>query len=149
MKVEDVMTTDVRCCHAGDSANRAAQIMWAEDVGFVPVLLGEGLVGVVTDRDIAMAAYAKGRPLNEILIDAIMTREVFSCSPEDRIQTAEHVMARHQVRRLPVLDDGHLVGLLSLNDIARASQESPREVTPREISLTLGAIGAPRPIGHA
>ncbi len=142
MKVEDVMTTEVRCCHSGDSANRAAQIMWAEDVGFVPVLLGETLVGVVTDRDVAMAAYAKGRPLNEILIDAIMTRKVVACSPEDRIQAAEHVMARHQVRRLPVLDEGHLVGLLSLNDIVRASQESPRDVTPRELSRTLGAIGA-------
>ncbi len=89
-----------------------------------------------------MAAYAKGRPLNEILIDAIMTRKVVACSPEDRIQAAEHVMARHQVRRLPVLDEGHLVGLLSLNDIVRASQESPRDVTPRELSRTLGAIGA-------
>ncbi len=149
MKVEQVMSKNVVSCDAGDSANRAAQVMWELNVGVVPVLEGEELAGMVTDRDITMAAYTQGRRLIDISLSSMMTREVCFCRPEDEIAAVEDLMGEHQVRRLPVLDDGKLVGLISLNDIARASVTSPDEVTPFELGRTLSAIGQSRPIALA
>ena len=143
-KVLDVMTKTVRCCRSSDAADVPAQIMWEHSVGIVPVLFGRELVGVVTDRDIAMAAYGKRELLEKIPVDTIMSREVRFCAPEDRLQAAEHVMAKQQVRRLPVIDQGDVVGLLSMTDLALASEASPLEVTPGELTRTLGAICADR-----
>ena len=144
MKVEDVMTRDVRCCFACDPTTRAAQIMWDWDIGIVPVLAGDEVVGVVTDRDIAMAAYTQGKPLGQINVAALMSAKLWSCSPSDLIETVERQMAEHRVRRLPVLDASRLVGIISLNDIARASARAPRKVAPTLLTRTLGAICEPR-----
>lgn len=123
MKVAELMTSEVYCCGPGDGLNVPARAMWELDCGCVPVVDEERrLVGMITDRDVCMAAYTQGRPLSEIAVDSAMARVVHTCSPKDALTTAEKIMAESQVRRLPVVDtDGTLMGILSMRDIARRS----------------------------
>jgi CBS-domain-containing membrane protein len=154
MKVQQIMTKSVSCCLDGDTANQAAQIMWERDCGFVPVVddrASQRVVGVVTDRDICMAAYTKNRPLDQIRLRELMSSSIRSCRANDTIAEAEHTMRSAQVHRLAVLDDaGQLLGVISLADIAReAAREAGsrrQEVTAAEIGETLAAIRQPREI---
>ncbi|MEM1025208.1 MAG: CBS domain-containing protein [Myxococcota bacterium] len=122
MRVDEIMTTPVTTCRQTDSLNRAAQLMW--EGGFkCLIVIDEGgkAIGVVTDRDICMAAYTQGRLLEHIQVEVAMAHEVFSCLDSDFIEEAERMMDEHQVRRLPVLDvDRTPVGILSSADIAKA-----------------------------
>jgi CBS-domain-containing membrane protein len=105
--------------------NRAAQIMWENDCGCVPVIDAEGnVVGILTDRDICMAAYTQGRPLYEMTVASAASNKVFTVSEEDNLHQAEKLMHDFQVRRLPVLDaQHHLVGVLSIGDFARRARD--------------------------
>lgn len=153
MRVEQLMTRDVKVCRSDDTLNRAAQLMWEFDCGCVPVISTDGdgaMLGVVTDRDIAMAAYTQGRPLSAIPVSTAMARTVIACHASDGIDQAEALMCDHQVRRLPVTDQsGRLIGILSLDDIARevqrevASGRRP-EVDAEGVSETLAAVCQPR-----
>ncbi len=137
MKVKDVMTTSVRTCFTSDSLATAAQLMWDHDCGCVPVLNEQGLVvGMLTDRDICMAAFFQGVPIGEIKVSAVMSRQLFDCTSDDDLSAAERIMRDKKVRRLPVLNkEGRLVGLLSLSDIARhADDEYERGVAKRYVS---------------
>lgn len=107
-------------CAPTDSLNRAAQIMWDVDCGAVPVLdEGGGIRGMLTDRDICMAAYTRGQPLAAMSVESAMSTPVYSCAPEDSLGHAARLMAEKQVHRLPVVEAGKLVGILALADIAR------------------------------
>jgi CBS domain-containing protein len=121
MRVKDVMTTSPRSCAIGRSANEAAQIMWEQDCGSVPVLDSDGRpVGMVTDRDICMAAYFRGEPLTAIPVADVMSHEVCTCGPDADVSEAEQRMRQWRVRRLPVVNTrGSLVGMLSLSDLAQ------------------------------
>lgn len=147
MKVEQLMQRAVQTCRAYDSLNRAAQIMWENDCGCVPVVDDAGhAIGMVTDRDACMAAYTRGRPLGEIDVGSVMAAMVHCCRPQDTLREAETIMRAMQVRRLPVVDnENRLVGILSLNDIALEAQRqgtaTSREIQDTEVSDTLGAIG--------
>jgi CBS-domain-containing membrane protein len=107
------------------------------------------VVGVLTDRDVCMAALRTDSPLSRLEVGGAMSINVFSCRPDASIAEAEQMMGQHQVRRLPVVDDqGHLQGILSLDDIAR---EALREeyliaapVSAEAVGRTLGQIGRPR-----
>jgi CBS domain-containing protein len=125
MKVGDLMTKDVRTCFSTDSLNRAAQIMWENDCGCVPIVNDQGnLVGILTDRDICMAAYTQGRPLTDIACGAAASVKVTTVKETDSLSQAEKLMHDVQVRRLPVVDDHQrLVGLLSIGDLARRARE--------------------------
>jgi CBS domain-containing protein len=157
MKVEQLMTRDVASCGAEDTLNDAARIMWERDCGFVPVLeRGEGgrVVGIVTDRDLCMAVYTRGRTLAEIRIRDVMSTQVRACRPAETLAVAEATMREAQVHRLPVVDAaGQLVGVISLADIAReAAREAGakrRRVSASEIGQTLAAIRQPRQIPPA
>ena len=146
MNVEKLMTKEVKSCSADATTADAARIMWEHDCGFVPVVdASDRLVGVVTDRDICMASYLKTRTLNEIGVREVMATELYTCQPEDSIRTAENVMRRAQVRRLPVTSaSNRLVGILSLNDIAREAEReraaSSPEVGLDDVALTLSAV---------
>jgi CBS domain-containing protein len=120
MKIRDVMTRNVHACSADEPLSHAAAIMWQFDCGCVPVVDAEHrVIGLVTDRDLAMAAYFENRRLEEIPVATAMSREVVSCSPLDTPETAELTMQQRRIRRLPVIDDqGILVGIVSLADIA-------------------------------
>lgn len=128
MKVEQLMNRDVKSCGPQDSLNKAAQIMWEEPCGAVPVVDGQRRpVGFLTDRDVCMAAYTQGRPLEEIRVETAMARNLVSCTVEDELSSAAHLMERNRTRRLPVIDrNGILVGLLSLDDLACEAARSLR-----------------------
>ena len=120
MKVEQIMNRNVKVCRPQDSLNKAAQIMWDEPCGAVPVVDDQRKpVGFLTDRDICMGAYTQGRPLQELRVETAMARKVVSCVAEDELGSAAGLMRQHRTRRLPVIDrNGALVGLLSLDDLA-------------------------------
>jgi CBS domain-containing protein len=153
MRVEELMTRSVRVCRADENLDRAAKLMWEHDCGFVPVVSTDGdgaVVGVVTDRDIAMAAYTQGKPPWAIPVTIAMAKKVIACKVGDEIPRAEALMSANQVRRLPVLDpEGRLVGILSLDDIAGEAQREARrggrpEVSAEGLAETLAAICRPR-----
>lgn len=123
-RVQDAMTRKVVTCRPGDTLNRAAQLMWDADCGAVPIVDDEGrLLGMLTDRDICMAAYTRGLPLSELSVGATMSTQLHSCRPGDSLRSLMDTMTKHQVRRVPVLDeDGKLVGIVSLADVARLAQ---------------------------
>ena len=121
MQVREVMTKSPGTCAVTESANDAARIMWDRDCGSVPVVDRSGkVVGMVTDRDICMAAYFRGEPLSAIPIADVMSHEVCTCGPDADVNEAEGRMQEWRVRRLPVVNNGGLlVGMLSLGDLAR------------------------------
>jgi CBS domain-containing protein len=137
VKLKDVMATNVRTCFTSDSLATAAQLMWNHDCGCVPVLNEQGLVvGMLTDRDICMAAFFRGVPIGEIKVSTVMSRQLFACTSDDDLSAAEGITRDKKVRRLPVFNkEGRLVGLLSLSDIARyADDEYERGVAKRWVS---------------
>jgi CBS domain-containing protein len=151
MRVDELMSHDVKVCLAGDTLNRAAELMWNHNCGFLPVVPDETsrmLTGVITDRDIAMAAYTQGKTLCAITVSVAMARGVKVCHPSDDITTAEALMRLKQVHRLPVIDDnGAIVGVISLNDIARGTQREAHrneQISDSGVAATVAAISQPR-----
>ena len=150
MRVQDVMTDTPRACSVHDSANAAARIMWEQDCGAVPVVGDDGRVaGIVTDRDICMAAYFQGLPLSAIPVAKIMSPDVCTCHAEDELMQAERLMRERQVNRLPVVRDGQmLVGMLSLCDVTQGVKRvgGLRQKNPegQELLETVAAIREPR-----
>ena len=143
MKVADLMTRAVRACTIHDSLNAAARIMWDHDCGCAPVVDAHGrLAGIVTDRDVCMAAYTQGVPLAAIPVERAMSARVVSCARGDDLETAHRLMRTHLIHRLPVVDSrGHLLGILSLSDLvshARTDSAPPSEAI--EVATTLYAI---------
>lgn len=123
-RVQDAMTRTVATCQAGDMLNRAAQLMWETDCGAVPIVdEGNKLIGMITDRDICMAAYTKGLPLRELPVTGTMSTQLHSCRPSDSLRSVMDMMTKYQVRRVPVVDEeGRVVGIVSLADVARLAQ---------------------------
>ena len=133
-KIADIMSTDVRTVQPQDSLRRAAQCMQELDVGALPVCDGERLLGMITDRDIAVRAIADGLNPDEACVSDIMTPDVAFCTADQDAEEAKRLMGARQVRRLPVIDDSRrLVGIVSLGDLAtRQTGHIDRAV--REIS---------------
>jgi CBS domain-containing protein len=146
MNVEQLMTGDTRSCTPDHTLDCAARKMWERDCGVVPIVDASGrVVGMITDRDICMAAYTQNKLLSQIQVKSIAMKPVVTVSPHDSAQSAETLMQRHQVRRLAVVDErGRLVGVVSLNDLARGASRQPGEIPSNEIVRTLAAIGQPR-----
>jgi CBS domain-containing protein len=154
MKVSAVMTKDVGTCVQDETLDKAARIMLERDCGVVPIVVDRGsrkLAGIVTDRDICMAACTTGRMLGQIPLDEAMTRNVTSCRASDETDAAERLMQQAQVHRLPVLDDSNrLVGVLAIADLVRAGARGSREgVMPIEVGETIAAIRRPRSLEAA
>lgn len=145
MKVAELMVAEVTACSPDDALNRAAQIMWENDCGCVPVVdRAARLVAMLTDRDVCMAAYTRGGTLKDIRVSAAMSSELFACRPDDDVLDAQKLMREHQVRRIPVSDDkGRLVGVLSIADTARAIAR--KAATKAAVADTLVKICAPHP----
>lgn len=146
MKVEALMTTDVRTTRPHDSLDVPARLMWDCDVGVVPVVDEENhIVGIITDRDICMAACHQGLPLREIEVQRAMSADVVSVTPTATLAQAEELMREHQIRRLPVCDaQGTLVGILSLNDLSNRADSKGKSVPVKEVAATLQGVSAPR-----
>jgi CBS domain-containing protein len=144
MKVQDVMTRDVHSCRPETNLAMAAMQMWDGDFGVLPVLANGGtVVGMITDRDICMAAATKHCDPATIRVEEVTTGEVYGCSPDSEIHEALKVMQQRKVRRLPVINanDGKLTGILSLNDIAlKAQADGKAELSSQDVENTLQAI---------
>lgn len=144
MKVQDVMTRDVATCAPETDLSTVARVMWDKDCGIVPVVDSSARVlGLLTDRDVCMAAWSQGRALSELRAADAMSKQVAACAPGDEIENALAILRERQVRRLPVTDArGRLVGLLSLNDAARAAS-AKGELSFQAVASTLAAICQP------
>lgn len=140
MHVKDIMSSTVHSVQLTDSIARAAQTMGDNDVGFLPVLDGGKIVGVVTDRDIAIRGVGGGVRTAEP-VELIMTKNASTCSQDSDVEDALQIMASEQVRRLPVCGDGNdLIGVVALADAAE------RNIDKREIAETLKEICEPTEI---
>ncbi|KXZ39283.1 CBS domain-containing protein [Alkalithermobacter thermoalcaliphilus JW-YL-7 = DSM 7308] len=118
MKVKDVMTTDVSYLSSSSSIFEAANIMRQLNVGAVPICdEANSPVGVVTDRDIVLRSVANNVHKNEN-VGSIMSSNIVTVSPDTDVHEAARLMAKHQIRRLPVVENGKLVGIVSLGDLA-------------------------------
>lgn len=144
------MSRSVGTCRPDDSLETAARIMWDRDCGVVPVTVADGdggdrVVGIVTDRDVCMAAYTQGRPLADIPVSCAMSNDLRTCGPRDSIRGALRIMATCQIHRLPVLDDRRrLVGLVSLADVAREERRVHDAGIRQDVATTVEAIRTPR-----
>ena len=138
MKVSQVMTPDPACCLPQDSVDIAARLMRIQDVGMIPVVEGEyvpKLVGVLTDRDLAILVVAPGREPRKTKVYEVMTKDVVTCNENDSLKEALDSMKSHQIRRIPVLSKGNgVVGLVSQSDIALRLQDSATTDVVAEIS---------------
>jgi CBS domain-containing protein len=122
--VRDVMTARPRCAAPDTPLTEVAQLMETQDVGAIPVLDGDRLAGMITDRDIVLRAIAKGKDPQGMATSEISSGELVTVGPDHDLADALHLMAQHQVRRLPVVDDeNRLVGMVSQADIALEAKD--------------------------
>jgi CBS domain-containing protein len=134
-KVSDVMTGRPRAVTPQTPLTEVAELMEAEDVGSIPVVEDDRLVGIVTDRDIVVRAVAKGKDLKGMPASAVSSRELVTVHPDDDLSDALELMARHQVRRLAVTgEDERLVGVVSQADVAREAKEKDTGEVVQSIS---------------
>ena len=138
MKIQDVMTPDPSCVTPETTARDAARIMKEEDVGIVPVIEGEGsrrLLGVITDRDIAIRIVAEGRDGDTPVVEVMSSGNIATCTPDADVDAAMDTMSSEQVRRIPIVDErGSLVGIVAQADIVRKSDDKKAEHTVERIS---------------
>lgn len=149
MNVHELMTHAPAVCTTSDHLSRAAQIMWERDCGAVPVIDAAGkLAGIVTDRDVCMAAYTQGRALHEIPVSSTMSKAVFTIGPDAMAADALDTMNRKSVRRLPVTDaQGRLLGIVSMADFVRAARDSVSKKKPSQDAVidALASVSRARP----
>ena len=142
MQVQHIMTIAPLKCGPQATLADAAALMWHGDCGIVPVVDDAGhVLGVLTDRDICIAAWSQNRPLAEISARDLLRREPVTCRPTDDVQVALSLMHDHRVRRLPVVDEhGILEGILSINDVVLAAGGT-FDVNPTEVLEAFKGIG--------
>lgn len=126
MKVKEIMTPDAKACAETANLARAAELMSHNNCGILPVVTAGGkVVGLITDRDICVAAAKNNKSLASIRVDEVLSGDVHACRPEDDIQAALRTMRENKVRRLPVIDaEGMLKGILSMDDVILGAQET-------------------------
>ena len=133
--IRDIMTSNPCTIDAEKSVAYAAKMMKEEDVGLAPIVEGEKLVGMLTDRDIAIRVVAEGRDPDQVKVREVASKEVVTIDPQQDLDEALRIMAKHQVRRLPVVEeDGKLVGVVAQADIAREGDDKQTGELVEEIS---------------
>jgi len=133
--VRDAMTGNPRVIGRDSTVVEAAKMMREEDVGVVPIVDGDKLVGTLTDRDIAIRVVAEGKDPNTTKAEEVASREIVTIDPQQDLDEALRLMARHQVRRLPVVEeDGKLVGIVAQADIAKHATDEQTGELVEEIS---------------
>lgn len=150
MKVQDVMTKEVKFCRPETNLAAAAAMMWENDCGALPIRADSGkAIGVITDRDIAIALGTRNQQAAEIPVEQVITGQLFAVSPDDDIHTALKLMRKEKVHRLPVINgQGALEGILSLNDVALHAVHANGKATPslnyEDVVSTLKAVSEHR-----
>jgi CBS domain-containing protein len=151
MRVERAMTKNVFTCLAHQTLEQAARTMWEADIGCLVVIDEDRRpIGMITDRDIAMAAYTQGVALRDALVSSAMSHRVLTTRPDARLSEVESSMRSEQVRRIPVVEpSGTLVGIVTLGDLAHAAQSGPLgiPVIPR-VAKTLSSVTERRKEGR-
>jgi CBS-domain-containing membrane protein len=148
--VAAIMTKSPASSAPGDSLAQAVTTMWHRDIGWLPVVDAQGHVaGVITDRDAAIAACTRGKRMDEIQVDTVMTTDVASCTPETSPQEALALLRSRRLRRLAVVaPSGQLAGVVTLNDVTRALDRRldgvARAGGPQELVHALAMIAEPR-----
>lgn len=133
--IRDAMTSNPRGVEMNTPVADAAQLMKTEDVGSLPVLEGDRLVGMVTDRDIVIRVIAEGNDVQSTTVGEIASRDLVTVDPQQELDEALRLMAQHQVRRLPVVEeDGKLVGILAQADVAQEGPDAKTGQLVEEIS---------------
>jgi CBS domain-containing protein len=133
--IREVMTSDPRAIEADKTIADAAMLMRDEDVGLAPVVEGDRLFGTLTDRDIAIRVVAEGKDPTSTPVREVASTEVVTVGPEQNLDDALGLMAQHQVRRVPVVEqDGRLIGVVAQADVARQSDERQTGELVGEIS---------------
>lgn len=117
MKCRDIMSKDIACCRSDDSVEKAAQLMKQYNCGSIPVCTDDKLIGIVTDRDIAVRSVASGTA-SQSRVGDIMTKEVVFGNPEMDVGDAARLMSDRQIRRLPIVENNSIVGIVALGDIS-------------------------------
>jgi CBS domain-containing protein len=123
--IRDAMTSNPSNVEMSSPVVEAARLMKSEDVGSIPVTEGDRLVGIVTDRDIAIRVVAEGKDVQTVTVGEIASKDLVTVDPQQDLDEALRLMAQHQVRRLPVVEeDGRLVGILAQADVAQQGDDS-------------------------
>lgn len=132
--IKDLMTTNPTTCPTSATVVEVARVMKQEDVGSVPVVEGDQLVGMVTDRDIVIRVIADGRDVESTSVSDVVSSDVVTVDPDTSIDQALDLMSENQVRRLPVVEGGQLVGIVAVADVARAADEEKTGEVVQDIS---------------
>jgi CBS domain-containing protein len=133
--IRDAMTSSPSNVEMSSSVVEAARLMKSEDVGSIPVTEGDRLVGIVTDRDIAIRVVAEGKDVQSVTVGEIASKELVTVDPQQDLDEALRLMAKHQVRRLPVVEeDGRLVGILAQADVAQQGDDTKTGQVVEQIS---------------
>lgn len=138
-KCKEVMTKNPVCCLPDDMVAKVAKLMQSGNIGSIPVIENEQtqkLVGIVTDRDLALKIVAKGHDAKSTKVEVMMTRQIVTCRAEDDLQKALDTMAEHQLRRIPIVDNNNkIVGIIAQADVAtRVNQPEKTAAMVKEIS---------------
>lgn len=133
-KIRQVMTPAPETIQADRPASEAAKKMKEADAGMIPVMENGNLLGTVTDRDIALRVVAEGRDPQSTTVGEIASRDIVTVQPDEDLDDALQKMAKHQVRRLPVVEDGRLIGVVAQADVAREGNEQAVGHAVEEIS---------------
>jgi CBS domain-containing protein len=143
MKARDLMTPDPTTCKSSDDLRSILRIMKSEDCGIVPIAEGNGggrVVGVVTDRDVALYLGANDSRPSEVRVSDVMTKNLVSVTPEADIKEVSREMQEAQVRRVLVIEGGRLLGVISTADLARASAHSSRDQMGEEVEKVMEKV---------
>jgi CBS domain-containing protein len=133
--IREAMTSNPCSIDATQTVAYAARMMRDEDVGVAPIVEGDKLVGVLTDRDIAIRVVAEGRDPQSTTVTEVASKDIVTIDPQQDLDEALRLMAKHQVRRLPVVEeDGRLVGVLAQADVAREGDDARTGQVVEEIS---------------
>jgi CBS domain-containing protein len=145
MRVSEVMTHDPVCCTRTTSVRNAVRMMRARDIGFLPVideLWTRKLMGVVTDRDLCLAALGEPHDPALTTVEDCMATDLVTCTPDMDTREILETMAEHQIRRVPVIDrEAHVQGIVGISDLIRHNAADPRDIW-----MALSRITAPREV---
>ena len=144
MKVQDLMTGNPKCCGPDTNLAEAIELMWTNDCGVLPVMEDGKLTGIVTDRDVCIAVGTRNCRPSDTTVKDVGYSPVQTCAPDDDVDTAMAIMRRAQVRRLPVIEDGKLAGILALNDIILAAAHKYATVDSDGVMNTMRAVSEHR-----
>jgi len=142
MKVKEIMTPNAKAIWLTESLADAAQLMWENDCGVLPIIKdGRKVIGMITDRDICMAAAMRDKNPSNVSVEEVMTGLVYSLNPEDEIDQALEAMQEHKIRRLPVVNaEGELEGILSMNDVVLNAKATGDSIAYGDVVKTYQAI---------